>query len=613
MRQTLAMHGLDHRMGDPLADFRRTLDAYPVGHCPLSLQLTMLQNGSRQSCGKCVPCRDGLPQLAQMMRQILHGEGDAESRADVLAEMLDLAQLVRDTSDCAIGYQHAAVALQALDTFADEVTAHVETARCGDDRGQKIPCVSLCPAHVDVPGYIGLIAEGDTAGAVNLIRKKNPLPTACALICEHPCEAQCRRQLIDAPINIRALKEYAVEHSPADEVEVPQRNADTGRRVAVVGGGPSGLTAAWFLALMGHKVTIFDRNESLGGMLRYGIPNYRFPKDRLEQDIRGILAVGNIQVRPNIDIGREISLDQLREDHDAVYLAIGAQEGKRLDMPGSDGGQVVSAVTMLHGIAIGNLPDYRGKRVVVVGGGNVAMDAARTAVRCGAEVTEVVYRRRREDMTALADEVESAVEEGVKLACLMAPVKIERDDDGAVTALWAQPQMTGPYDGAGRPRPVNASKPARRIEADVVLIAVGQDIDSDPFRMAGLAVNHRRLVADQETRITEVDGVFSGGDCVTGPSTVIAAIAAGQVAAANIDDYLGFDHKVRIDVEVPPARPNNRVPTGRANSSERPPDDRRRDFVGVAIPLTDEEANQEALRCLRCDHYGCGTLVGGKF
>ena len=608
--KTLGAFRTESVMKSHLDTLKRSLDAYPVGACPLTLQITMLHNGAAQSCGKCVPCRDGLPLLEQQMRDLLEGTGDSAARAERLQEMKALAELVRDASDCAIGYQPAITFLEGTTRFEAEYASHVVESRCLDDRKPKVPCISLCPAHVDIPGYISLLAVGDAAGAVELIRENNPLPSACALICETPCEEHCRRQLIDDAINIRGLKEYAVDQAPAHTLPVPRRGADTGRHVAIVGGGPSGLTAAYFLSLMGHRATIFDSNEKLGGMLRYGIPNYRFPKDRLDSDIEGILAVGGIEVKTDTVIGGRITMADLYRGYDSVYLAIGAQAGQGLTIPGGDAAGVVSAVEFLRGFAEGHHPDYTGKRVLVVGGGNVAMDAARSALRCGAADVNVVYRRRREDMTALHHEIVGAVREDVHITSLRAPLYVETDELGAAAALWVQPQMAGPHDHAGRPRPIPLEVPAERLEADIILIAVGQAVDSALLVASGIPVERGRLVADNTGR---VEGhAYAGGDCVTGPATVIQAIAAGKVAAYSIDRDLGYHHEVSAGVTVPPPGRNNRAPAGRVEAEMRNPLERKGDFAYVGVPMVRQQAEQEMSRCLRCDHYGSGSLVDGR-
>ncbi len=598
----------DRKIGGLLASFNRKIRAYPPGMCPLTVQLSLLHASKSLTCGKCVPCREGLVQLEELLKQILDGGGSTQT----LQQMKELAEMIHATADCAIGYEAAQVVLKGLEEFRDEYISHIYRHMCQEEIGQTIPCVTMCPAHVDIPGYIALIAEQDYAGAVAMVRKDNPFPTACAMICEHPCEERCRRNLIDDQINIRALKKYAVDQAAADGVPVPPHGVATGKKIAVVGGGPSGLTAAYFLALMGHKVVVYEEKEQLGGMLRYGIPNYRFPKNRLDEDIRAILAAGDIEVRCNTAIGRDLPMQTLQTAYDACYLAIGAQAGKRLELAGSDAEGVVPAVQLLDGIGHGQLPDYTGKRVVVIGGGNVAMDCARSAVRCNARQVQIVYRRRKDDMTALASEVESAAEEGVGLLELMAPMRIEKDAAGHCAALWVQPQRIGPFDRAGRPRPIDADKEPVRIACDVVLIAVGQEVVTAPFAAFGVPVSRGCMLAELDCSIPAIPGLFAGGDCVTGPATVIRAIAAGKVAAYHIDEYLGYHHKVACEVHAPEAKENNRVPTGRVNLTERPAHERKCDFELTENPMSFEEAMQEAGRCLRCDHFGCGVLEGGS-
>ena len=596
----------DARIAAHLDTFARRVEATPPGMCPLAVQLTMLQASGAQTCGKCVPCRDGIPQLAAMLKRVV----DCDADEGVLEGLRALAEMIRDTSDCAIGYEAARSVLEGLDTFADEYASHLRDRSCQEGVGQTVPCETLCPAHVDVPAYIALTAAGDYAGAVNMVRKDNPFPTACAFVCEHPCETRCRRTLIDAPINIRGIKKFAVDQMPADQVAPPPRSVDTARTVAVIGGGPSGLTCAYFLALMGHRVTVFEERAQLGGMLRYGIPAYRFPRERLDEDIRGILNAGTITARCGEAVGAH-EMAEIADTYHAVYVSIGAQTGKSLRIDGVDAEGVVSAVDLLGAIGDGDYPDCTGKRVVVVGGGNVAMDCARTSVRAGADEVSVVYRRRKDDMTALPAEVESAIAEGVEMIVLEAPVSIEADERGHCTALITQPQMIGPVRG-GRPAPVAADKPTRRIEADVILIAVGQNVVSGPFEEFGMQTTWGCFNADEHLAAEGHDHVFVGGDCQTGPSTVIRAIGAGKVAARNIDEFLGYHHKLPCDIEVPEPLPNDRTPKGRVEITERPARERRLDFDGVENGMSREEVVQECGRCLRCDRFGCGVMEGGR-
>ena len=596
----------DERIADYVEKYARRIEATAPGTCPLVVQLSLLQASAAQTCGKCVPCRDGLPRLAALLGRIVACEADEVE----LDSAKTLAEMIRDTSDCAIGYEAASAVLDGLEDFAEEYRSHVIDRSCTQGIGQTVPCETLCPAHVDIPAYIALAGKGDCAAAVNTVRKDNPFPTACAYVCEHPCETRCRRTLIDAPVNIRGIKKFAVDHAPADTVAPPARGADTGRRIAVVGGGPSGLTCAYFLSLMGHRVTVFEARKQLGGMLRYGIPAYRFPRERLDEDIRGILAVGGIDVR----LGETVGAGEMRgiiDAYDAVYLAIGAQGGKTLRVDNATADGVASAVELLGRIGDGCYPGFTGSKVVVVGGGNVAMDCARTAVRAGADEVSVVYRRRKEDMTALAAEIESAVAEGVEMVVLESPVGIEVDEEGSCRALLTQPQMIGPVKN-GRPAPVAADKPSMRIEADAVLMAVGQRVVAEPFEEIGMKTTWGCFDADEFLQAEGFDGVFVGGDCQTGPATAIRAIGAGKVAARNIDEYLGFHHAIDFGLAVPEPLRNDRTPKGRVEITERPARVRKQDFFEVEGGMSREEAVQECGRCLRCDCFGSGVLEGGR-
>lgn len=596
----------DAKIADSLDVFARRVSTTPPGMCPIALQLSLLETSGLQTCGKCVPCRDGIPQLAGLMRKILM----CQATPDDLTQLRALADMVRSTSDCAIGYQAGQMVLDSLETFAAEYESHVHGRSCQAGVGQTVPCETNCPAHVNVPAYIALTGQGDYDQAINMIRKDNPFPTACALICEHPCEMRCRRELIDAPINIRGIKRFAVDQIAADQVPVPDALPVTGRRIAVIGGGPSGMTCAYFSALMGHSVDVFEGRQKLGGMMRYGIPPYRFPRERLDEDLRAILSAGNINVHFNAPVDAD-GMARIAQEYDAVYVAIGAQTGKTLRLENSDADGVISAVDMLGKIGEEVFPDFTGKRVVVIGGGNVAMDCARTSVRAGAKTVTVAYRRRIDDMTALRMEIDSAIAEGVEMQTLQSPDSIEVDAQGHCTALITQPQIIGPVKN-GRPSPQAADKPKHRIPADIILIAVGQDIVSDPFEEFGMQTNRGRFAADETLKATGYDNIFVGGDCQTGPKTVIMAIGAGKAAARNIDEYLGYHHKLNCGVETPLPIRNDRTPMGRVNLMERPANERKQDFEGVEMEMSLEEAVQECDRCLRCDHFGCGALEGGR-
>ena len=588
---------------DLYADMERRISAAPCGNCPVELTSAFLKLCLAQSCGKCVPCRIGLDRLAALLDQLLDGQG---SQAD-LDTILRTAQSIVDSADCAIGFEAAQMVLDGYVAFQDDYLAHVTQGSCTANF-KSVPCVELCPAHVDVPGYISLVGEERYDDAIRLIRKDNPFPSVCGLVCEHPCETHCRRTIVDSPLNIRGIKRFAVDH--AGEVPAPPRAPSSGKTVAIVGGGPSGLTAAYFLSLMGHTVTVFERKPKLGGMLRYGIPSYRLPGSYLDRDIDTILSTG-VSVRVNCEVGPDVTLEELRRDYDSLYLAIGASLHKGLGIPGEDAKGVLSAIEMLDITIRSVKPDFTGKHVVVVGGGNVAMDATRTAVRLGAASVKCVYRRRISDMTALPEEIEGAMAEGCEVLPLKAPVRIETDDDGAVTALVVQPQVIGEVRG-GRPAPRKADQPEERIACDVVLMAVGQVVDSKSFAQAGVPTDHNNIVTADDGSVPGLEGVFSGGDCVSGPATVILAIEAGKVAAASIDEYLGFHTDISANLDIPPAPFRLKHATGRVDLTEREANWRKNDFELMENCMSEQEMAQECSRCLRCDHYGHAGFKGGR-
>jgi NADPH-dependent glutamate synthase beta subunit-like oxidoreductase len=533
-------------------------------------------------------------------------EGRAElSHIDLIKET---AEAIKSAADCAIGYEAANMVLKGVEGFREDYVEHITEGRCIASVNLPVPCVSLCPAKVDIPGYIALVKEGRYADAIRLIRKDNPFPTTCAHICEHPCEARCRRNMKDTSLNIRGLKKMAAEH--AGIVPAPECAESTGKTVAVIGGGPGGLSAAYFLQLMGHQVTVYEMQPRLGGMLMYGIPNYRLPKERLQEDIDAILSTG-VEVVHGKRIGTDLAIEDLQKQYDAVLVTIGANTDKKLGIEGENADGVVSAVKMLREVGYGTKLDYSGKKVCVIGGGNVAMDAVRTSIRLGAEKTSIVYRRRQADMTALPAEIEGAIAEGAELLGLKAPLRIETDENNKVTGLWVQPQMISKVV-RGRASVKANSEPEMRLDADIIIVAIGQNIESEPFAKFGLPVERGVIKSDHTTAFAAMPGVFAGGDCATGPSTVIRAIAAGKVSAANIDEYLGFHHKISCDVEIPPATLVDSPPCGRVELPEREAGERKHDFEGVEGCMTCEEAVQEASKCLRCDHYGYGIFKGGR-
>lgn len=591
-------------------DLERRIVASPPGLCPVDLTRSFIKMCLAQSCGKCVPCRVGLRQLARLFDNVLDGEATEETVENIKLT----AEGIYYSADCAIGYEAAKLALKSVDGCIDDFESHIHNGFCSCNSNQPVSCVKSCPAGVDIPGYIALVQQGRYADAVRLIRRDNPMPTTCAYICEHPCENRCKRTIIDAPVNIRGLKKMAVDN--AGIVPVPECEPDTGKKVAIIGGGPGGLSAAYYLALMGHKVTIFEQRKQLGGMLRYGIPNYRFPRKKLDEEIDSILSTG-IEVKKNVSVGKDISFDDITEEYDATYISIGAHADKKMGIEGEDAKSgITSAVEMLRAIGDGDMPDYTGKRVIVIGGGNVAMDVARSSIRLGASKVSIVYRRRKADMTALEEEVVGAEAEGCDVLELMSPVRIKQDEEGNAIGLVVKPQMISKVSH-GRPAPKAASKDEVLLESDLIVVAIGQGIETKSFEEHGIKVQRGVISALNTGNITPQEGemsegVFAGGDCVTGPATVIKAIAAGKVAAANIDEYLGFNHEITCDVEIPYASNEDKVACGRVEVALREAAERKNDFEPIEYGFTCEEACQEAGRCLRCDHFGFGAFRGGR-
>lgn len=572
----------------------------PVSACPAEMAAAAVRLCHAQSCGKCVPCRIGLRVLADELDKIPAGTATEKT----LSQIESLAAAIRGGADCAIGTEAAALVLEQLPILKRDAEAHA-AGSCAGAPLQAVPCTAACPAGVDIPGYIALVREGRYADAVRVIREDNPFANVCAYVCEHPCEKRCRRGLVDSAVNIRALKRYAVDS--AGPVSPPARFPATGKRVAVVGAGPSGLTAAYYLSLMGHEVTVFERQEQPGGMLRYGIPAYRLPRAKLNEDIAAVRAAG-VTIRTACDITAGNILE-LKENYDCVYIAAGAQGDKKLGVPGEDAPGVQSAVELLRALGAGERPDFTGRTVAVVGGGNVAMDAARSLVRLGAARVLLVYRRRVEDMPANPEEVSGARAEGVVMMPMLAPVRVEVKN-GRAAALVVQPQRTGKLDAAGRPSPVKADAPEAEIACDAVVVAIGQDIQT--AWLAPLGVPLRRGAVAADAGGLAAAGVFAGGDCVSGPATAVRAVAAGKAAAANIDAYLGFDHRLPPAAGRPEKRAGSLPPHGRVTLAEEEADLRKRDFALIERGMSLEEANQEAARCLGCDKCGPANIRGGR-
>ena len=571
-------------------DLERRIESSPPGLCPVDMARAFLELCHAQTCGKCVPCRIGLGQLNHFIKDVLEGKATMET----LDVMEQTAKSIMESADCAIGYEAANMVYKGLIGYRDDYVEHIQNGRCTCAYSQPVPCVSLCPAHVDIPGYIALVGAGRYADAIRLIRKDNPFPTTCGFICEHPCEARCRRNMVDDSINIRGLKRMAADY--AGEVDPPACAPSTGKKIAVLGGGPGGLSAAYYLQLMGHQATVYEMLPKLGGMLRYGIPNYRLPKERLDDDINAILKTG-VDVKYGLKIGQDISIQDLRDQYDAVLITIGASTDKKLGLEGEDADGILSAVQFLRNVGKQEIMDLTGKQVAVIGGGNVSMDAVRTAKRLGAEKVSIVYRRR--------------VAEGIELQTLKAPASLDVDENHHIRGIYVTPQMVSAIkNGRASIRPTGEED--IYIPCDVLIVAIGQNIETKHFEEAGIPVERGKIVTKSTGAFENMPGVFAGGDCASGPASVIKAIAAAKVVAANIDEYLGYHHQISCDVDIPEASLHDRTPCGRVNMTEREACERVCDFNGVENCMTEKEAKQEASRCLRCDHFGFGIFKGGR-
>ncbi len=588
---------------DLYKNLERRIEASPPGLCPVDITRAFIEMCHSQTCGKCVPCRVGLLQLKHLLTDVLNGDATMET-LDLIEET---SKSIMETADCAIGYEAARMVYRSITNCRQDYEEHVQNGRCTCMTTQPVPCVALCPAHVDIPGYIALVREGRYADAIRLIRKDNPFPCTCGFICEHPCEARCRRNMVDDAINIRGLKRVAADF--AGKVPAPACGPSTGKKIAVVGGGPSGLSAAYYLQLMGHQVTVYEMLPKLGGMLRYGIPNYRLPKERLDEDIDAVLETG-VEVKYGVKIGQDIKLDELRKEYDAVLITVGASTDKKLGLEGEDAEGVIPAVYFLRNVGMGESQDLTGQNVAIIGGGNVAMDAVRTAVRLGAKKVSCVYRRRTADMTALPAEVEGAMAEGVEMVTLKAPARIEVEN-GKVKGIWVTPQMISSIKG-GRASVVANGEPDEFIPCDTLVVAIGQNIETKHYEESGIPVERGKIVTLPNGGFKDIPGVFAGGDCASGPATVIKAVAAAKVMAANIDEYLGFRHEITCDVEIPDPNIDDHSPCGRVELTEREACERMHDFNGIENCMNKKEACQEAGRCLRCDHFGFGIFKGGR-
>ena len=470
------------------------------------------------------------------------------------------------------------------------------------------PCRDACPAGVNAQGYIALISQGKFEKAVDLVRERNPLPLVCGRVCTHPCETECNRGKLDEPIAIARLKRFCADYElKLDKKPTPVEKTKK-EKVAIIGSGPAGLTAAYYLAQMGYPLTIFEKLPEPGGMLYVGIPEYRLPKDILKREIEYIKGVG-VEIKTGVEIGKDITLDQLSQEYDAVFTAVGAHESMKLNVPGEDLEGVLHGVTFLRELNLGREIKL-GDRVAIIGGGNVAIDTARSALRLGSKEVFIVYRRSREEMPASDEEIEAAEEEGVKLTYLATPTKV-LGKDGKVAAMECIRMELGEPDASGRKRPVPIEGSEFTIDVDTIIPAIGQAPETS-FLKDGVELTGRGLISVSEGLATSRKGVFAGGDVVTGAATVVEAVAAGRRAAESIDRYLrgeeiGEEVKKVETVKFEGVDLRGVERQERAKMPEIPLERRRGNFAEVELGFTEEMAIEEAKRCLNCG--GCSECM----
>ncbi len=549
-----------------------------------------------ESCGKCVMCRAGTKQMLVMLEDICNGKGKLED-IDLL---LELSQTIKDGSLCALGGTAPNPVLTTVRYFRDEYEEHIKRHHCRAAVCQGLvtaPCSHTCPAGIDVPRYIRFIMNRKPGEAVAVIREKIPFPSVCGLVCFHPCEAKCRREQLDEAIAIRMLKGYAAMHDTGEWKEKIKIAPATGKKVAIVGSGPAGLTAAYYLTELGHSVTVFEALPEPGGMMRFGIPDYRLPKDILSAEIKEIEDIG-VEIKTNTRVD---SIDNLFKDgYNAIFLALGAHQGISIGVKGEDNPKVIEGVDFWRDASLGKKVEV-GDKVAVIGGGNAAIDSARTALRLGAKEVSILYRRTKAEMPAGPEEVEEALHEGIKIDFLVAPSRII-SENGKVELESIRMEL-GEMDSSGRRRPEPIEGSEFTATYDTIIAAIGQRPEVP--QKFNLDIGRGNVVkVDPDTLATSRKGVFAGGDTVTGPASVIEAIADGRKAAVSIDKYLGGSGEID-EVLAPPEEAT--TPLEETEEKRRPhmptiPVKRRvEDFSQVELGYSEEMAIEEATRCLRCD------------
>ena len=584
--------------------------------CMVEFSKFFLNFAQAESCGKCVPCRVGGRRMLEILTRIAEGKGKMED----VETIRGIAKGMQTGSLCALGQLTPGPVMAALQYFEPEFKAHILDQECPAGTCKELVrarCINACPAEIDIPSYLSLIAQGNYAEALETHREKNPFVLTCGRVCPAFCEEKCRRGDIDEPIAIRMAKRFMADR----EIEKPwtpkKLEGPKDQKVAIIGAGPAGLTAALRLAQRGYPVTVFERLPFAGGMMAIGIPDYRLPRKILNKEIENIKRAG-VEIKFGQELGKDFSIEGLlgKTDHKGAYgavvLATGAHKSRRLGIPGEDLPGVYHGIQFLKDVALGKLPDVKAKRVAVVGGGAVAIDAARTALRLGASKVHVIYRRTREEMPAWKEEIHAALQEGIQFHFLTDPVGVLGPDH--VTGVECHLQKLGAFDASGRRRPVPIEETEYEgaefvLDADVFIPAIGQTPEVECMKDGGgtLGANRDGTVTVGANLATTRERVFAAGDLALGPATVIEAVAQGNRVAVAVDAYLKGQSVERPKFitafrEVPQVfNLEDYAEAKRPVMRELPVGERIRNFEEVEAGLDEQKAREECKRCLRCD------------
>jgi NADH-quinone oxidoreductase subunit F len=584
--------------------------------CMVDFAKFFMEFVQNESCGKCIPCREGTRRMLEILEAVTrprHKEDDLDPllRMQGIMHLEKLGETIKATSLCGLGQSAPNPVLSTLKWFRDEYEAHIFERRCPAGSCKELvgaPCQSGCPVGTEVWRYVAHIARGEYLEAYRVIREANPFPSACARVCNHPCEQVCRAgQTGSQPIAIRTLKRYVVDHViPTNKTPVPAARPDAAR-IAVIGAGPAGLTAANALSLRGHRVTLFEREGQAGGMLIAGIPEYRLPREVLNREIASLLNE-NIDIRYRQALGRDFSIDKLFEDgYKAVFITTGSHASKKLDLPGDDVEGIIPGIKFLKAHNLEQKSLARG-RVGIVGGGNSAMDAARVAIRQpGVDSVTIFYRRTRDGMPAYKEEVEAGLAEGIVIEELVTPVAVQ-SKNGKLTGIRFIRNTLGARDASGRGKPVAIKGSEFDAPLDTLIVAISEEPETAGMDGIGLT-SWGSVTINSESYVTNKAGVFAAGDVVSGPNTVIEAVAAGKQAAVMIDRYVtGKLMKVLTKVKLPSvyvepvkAADDDSGDVVRLDLPLLPVAQRKKCFLEVELCPTEQQALTEARRCARCD------------